>query len=101
MSADPQQMQQLLQMYQMMYPQQSPQQQGLGMIQQQVGTGAPAGTNSRAGAANGLTQLALAMMRAKQKPPQVKPPIPTGTQGQTLTAPVDNSSAPAGMMGPP
>jgi hypothetical protein len=101
MSADPQQMQQLLAMYRQMYPQNA-QQQAMQSAQQQLGQGAPAGTNRTAGGVNALSQLALAMMRSRQnQQKQQQTPIPTGSQGQTLTAPVDNSSAPAGMMGPP
>jgi len=66
---------------------------------------APQGTGSGAGAANALTKLAMAMMqrrRMQQYQQQYgQPQVPTPGQGQTLSGPVDNSSAPVGMMGPP
>jgi hypothetical protein len=69
---------------------------------------APAGSNASAGTVNAMTKLALAMMQRKRMQDYQKqygspgmPQAPTQSQGVTLSGPVDNSSAPTGMMGPP
>jgi hypothetical protein len=70
---------------------------------------APAGTNSGAGAANGLTKLMMALMQARamqqynKKYPQQPatpaiPNTPTPTQDQTSSAP---GGMPGGMVGVP
>ncbi len=88
---------------------QSPQAQALrsaqmpGTMAMNMGNAAP-GTNTTAGGVNALTKLALAMMQRKRMQDYQKqygPQVPTQSQGVTLSGPVDNSSAPTGMMGPP
>lgn len=111
MSADPQQMQQMLAMYKALYPggvpnQQAPQLQGFNTLQQNLGKGAPMGTNRTAGGVNAASQLMIALLKAQkmkqlQQQVQQQPASPTPAQGITSGGAVDGSSAPQGMMGPP
>jgi hypothetical protein len=103
---DPQMLAQLLMRSQAPTPQQQAYQtaQAPGQMAMSMGNAAP-GTNVGAGTTNALTKLALAMMQRKRMQDYQKqygtPQVPTQAQGQTLSGPVDNSSAPTGMMGPP
>lgn len=107
MSLDPQTIMRLIQQQQMM---QSPQAQAFqhaqapGMMASSMGNASP-GSNTTAGGVNALTKLALAMMQRRRMQDYQKqygtPQVPTQSQGVTLSGPVDNSSAPTGMMGPP
>jgi hypothetical protein len=91
MSVSPDQMQQMLAMYKAQFP---------GQMAASMGN-APAGTTQGAGAANGLSKLALAMIQQKrmqqlkqqlaQPQAATAPAVPPPGQGQTLSAP------PAGM----
>jgi len=72
MSVSPQQMQQMLAMYQQQFPNGQPQTpaqqqlQGLNQASAGLGAGAPAGTNKTAGGVNGAAQLMTALMKAQK-----------------------------------
>jgi len=83
MSADPNQMAQMLAMYKSQFPTQA----GLGM------GNAPAGTTAGAGAANGLSKLMLALMQQKANQ-QYKLKYP-----QQQAAPVPNTTPPVPSQG--
>jgi hypothetical protein len=98
MSADPQQMQQMLAMYKQLY--------GPGaQAQQSLAQGAPPGTNRTAGGVNGAAQLIVALMRAQQQKKLMQqiqgqqPQTPTPSQGITPSAPT--ATGPGGDIGVP
>ncbi len=96
MSANPQDMQQMLAMYKSLYG--NPQLQGLNQIQHGLAGGAPVGTNTTSGGVNAAAQLMVALMKAQkqkqlqqqaqnpQSPPGTTPPVPM-VQGQTTSSP--------------
>jgi hypothetical protein len=65
MSADPQQMQQMLAMYKQLYG--NPQMGALNQATQGLSQGAPQGTNRTSGAVNGAAQLIAALMKAQKQ----------------------------------
>ena len=93
MSTSPDQMQQMLAYYKAQFP---------GQIAAGMGN-APVGTNSGAGAANGMSKLLMALMQQnamKKYQQQYGPkPVPQASQGQTLSAPTP--TGPGGQIGVP
>jgi hypothetical protein len=65
MSADPQQMQQMLAMYKQLYG--NPQMNALNQATQGLSAGAPAGANRGTGTVNGAAQLIAALMKAQKQ----------------------------------
>lgn len=89
MSADPQQMQQMLAMYKQLYG--NPQMNVLNQATQGLSSGAPAGTNRGAGAVNGAAQLIAALMKA-QKQKQIQQGLDQASVQQGMPAAYANQN---------